>query len=1142
METGSENTRDLSQKSSLFLQAWMQSRRDEDLEKALYFANQALDSCPEESPGYGLALLRVAATEYYSATSAPQMLPKALADFKSGLAIVPESVPERLEYANVYLQALKTKLAVAFSLDDLDFGIDTAKCLLMHSPQGRMSWEVWYDLLTFYTKKIEATHDRSVSLVNDAIAAAESCLGVATLPSALRRRCYYHLCNLFFTRFLLRDKSVESDIDSAVNNGKSLIAGAPPKDENLACWYVVVSRAFAAHFMAKSNTGDLDTAVEYAERADLQFDEGRSKGIDKATVLNNLSNRLDERYAVHGRPADLERAIRLGRQSVSMSKGTADVRVFQQNLIGLLNTNFNDCGDQGDLEEAIELGRGLVRGPEGISDPQRAAYLTVLATSLSYRYSLRHGLDDIREAIEHMQEAITKTDPSHITYNVMRSNLSKYLKLLYSRTKDPETMKEALEIQEAIYHSCNPNGQDTPRYLDLLANSYDDLFLTSDDIQYSDKTLELGRSVISMRGPTDPSRPTAHTNQSARYWSRWIRRQEYSALAKAVDHGRLAVGYYPSRHPDRALACNNLGNMLNEAFNTRGQREDRTEAIRIYLEAFRQESALPMIRIEAGRAAGILHGEDQHWKESSEVLAGCVRMFPRLSPRSVSRDDQQDSLAHLSGISGLACSAAIMAGKPPTECLEILETGRGVISGLAMYLEEDTIRLQRCHREIFEKFCSLREVVSKPTVFWEESKARNDEFDTLLTEIRGLEGFQNFLLCPSLDDIFSLCKRGPIICLNVTELASHAILVEHGDIRTMALPGLSYDKLEQQAATFATVPGVTPETYKATNAKLRELGKWLWETAVGPTLRALRLIPQTPPGCKLPRVYWMPCGLMSHMPIHAAGIYRVRSNERAEDFVVSSYITTLKSAVRNRDAVSQHSEPLWAEPMIISMPETAKEVPLLAREEAAAICTIIKLAAGDNASSTLESAILTNPSKKDVKEKLLGCTMAHLICHGKASANDPSQSKLYLGSPDAAEPEMLTMAELASLNMPAGKAKLAFLSACETAENPSGKLQDEVIHLASGFQLLGFPHVVATLWPASNKAAAAIAEGFYRRLLSGLASRPGSIQNESLEDGIADALHYATAEVRMRGIPGEPPPTWGPLDVVAWAPFVHLGL
>jgi CHAT domain-containing protein len=44
------------------------------------------------------------------------------------------------------------------------------------------------------------------------------------------------------------------------------------------------------------------------------------------------------------------------------------------------------------------------------------------------------------------------------------------------------------------------------------------------------------------------------------------------------------------------------------------------------------------------------------------------------------------------------------------------------------------------------------------------------------------------------------------------------------------------------------------------------------------------------------------------------------------------------------------------------------------------------------------------------------------------------------------------------------RAQLAFLSACQTARNPARDLLDEAIHLASAFQLAGYPHVVGTLW------------------------------------------------------------------------------
>jgi CHAT domain-containing protein len=43
-------------------------------------------------------------------------------------------------------------------------------------------------------------------------------------------------------------------------------------------------------------------------------------------------------------------------------------------------------------------------------------------------------------------------------------------------------------------------------------------------------------------------------------------------------------------------------------------------------------------------------------------------------------------------------------------------------------------------------------------------------------------------------------------------------------------------------------------------------------------------------------------------------------------------------------------------------------------------------------------------------------------------------------------------------------AKLAYLSACSTAENKIDQLADEVIHLASAFQVAGFRHVAGAMW------------------------------------------------------------------------------
>jgi CHAT domain-containing protein len=43
------------------------------------------------------------------------------------------------------------------------------------------------------------------------------------------------------------------------------------------------------------------------------------------------------------------------------------------------------------------------------------------------------------------------------------------------------------------------------------------------------------------------------------------------------------------------------------------------------------------------------------------------------------------------------------------------------------------------------------------------------------------------------------------------------------------------------------------------------------------------------------------------------------------------------------------------------------------------------------------------------------------------------------------------------------RVRIAYLSACSTAENKAARLRDEVIHIVSGFQVAGFAHVIGYL-------------------------------------------------------------------------------
>ncbi|MBL7500867.1 CHAT domain-containing protein [Frankia sp. CNm7] len=79
------------------------------------------------------------------------------------------------------------------------------------------------------------------------------------------------------------------------------------------------------------------------------------------------------------------------------------------------------------------------------------------------------------------------------------------------------------------------------------------------------------------------------------------------------------------------------------------------------------------------------------------------------------------------------------------------------------------------------------------------------------------------------------------------------------------------------------------------------------------------------------------------------------------------------------------------------------------------------------------------------------------------------------------------------------------------------RLVDEAIHLASAFQLAGYRHVIATLWPIGDQHAVAVADDIYAALAT--------------TGDAAAAVHTAVRELRDR---------WAAAPST-WASHIHVG-
>jgi CHAT domain-containing protein len=117
----------------------------------------------------------------------------------------------------------------------------------------------------------------------------------------------------------------------------------------------------------------------------------------------------------------------------------------------------------------------------------------------------------------------------------------------------------------------------------------------------------------------------------------------------------------------------------------------------------------------------------------------------------------------------------------------------------------------------------------------------------------------------------------------------------------------------------------------------------------------------------------------------------------------------------------------------------------------------------------------------------------------------------------------LTIPDISGLHMP--QAELAYLSACSTA-NQGLQAVDESIHLASAFQIAGFRHVIASLWPVDDVIAATVARSFYQRM-----DIPAAAPGIPVADRAAGVLRQVTLDLRADH-PDRP-------DL--WASLIHSG-
>jgi CHAT domain len=370
-------------------------------------------------------------------------------------------------------------------------------------------------------------------------------------------------------------------------------------------------------------------------------------------------------------------------------------------------------------------------------------------------------------------------------------------------------------------------------------------------------------------------------------------------------------------------------------------------------------------------------------------------------------------------------------------------------------------------------------------------------------------------------ELLKAAVPGPVIAITVSRFGSYALIVtSQGVLAPLRLPQLTPESLAEQVRLFhrairtARSRAISPSGRTAAEVRLSDTLSWLWDAVAHPVLNRLGITGPPPDGRPWPKVWWCPSGLLSFLPLHAAGYPHARRRAKSAaviDRAISSYTPTIRALTHSRrpypDAEDNGSRLDDVNRMVaVAMPQTPgapdlpsaqKEVDWLEQHFPGQVTEL------SGSLATHETVLAALPAGR----------WTHFACHAEADPANPSAGYLLLADH---QKQPLTVTDIARLRLE--DARLAFLSACSTAR-PGQRLTDEVIHLASAFQLAGYRHVIGTLWQIDDQHAQVFAEDIYSTLIT------------TGKHDVAETVHTAVRRIRK---------DWAHTPSV-WASHIHVG-
>ncbi|CCO31317.1 hypothetical protein BN14_05356 [Rhizoctonia solani AG-1 IB] len=911
------------------------------------------------------------------------------------------------------------------------------------------------------------------------------------------------------------------DLERSMEYRLRAIGLTPDGHPDLPRRHAALGVSYGERYQRLGDFTDLDKAIECDTRA-LELTPDNHPDLPRRHAALGMS--YDDRYLYLGELSDLDKALECKYRALELTPNDHPDLPRRHADLGVLHTEkYHRLGEFTELEKALEYHScALTLTPN--NHPHLPNRYSALGVSHDDRYRRLGEIADLEKAIEYHSNALSLTPIRHPHLPRRYEALGASYTNRYRHLDQIADLEKSIEFKSHALTLTPDNHPQLPRRYDALGLSHTDRYRRLDEIADLDKSIEYKSRALELTPEDHQSLARRHSSLGVSYTDRYQCLGELKDLDKSIECHFRALSLTPEEHPDSSVRHFNWALSCHDRYQHTHDSSHLSASLDSFHKASQLLNAAPREIFKYAFQWAKLASKNSYL-DPLEAFRATINLLPHYIWLGATATQRYNDLFSAENVAVRAASVAIQSSEH-TLALEWLEHARCVVWTQSLMLRSPVDILHSSHPDLAAQLQSVAWQLNQVNSQSSESDSTTDtlehrhrlarEYSDLLGQTRKLPGFEHFLQPTTCDELVQAARVGPIVVINCQDDHCDALVIMpgRGDITHIALPNFNGAKAqrtrsEMEMSVRSGRPtergvGVGRRPVQEEEMELENVLAELWYDVVKPVLEFLGYVDDEATTQDMPHITWCPTGVISFLPLHAAGDY-TKPRSRVFDYIISSYTPTLTALLASSPTTLGPESRV----LLIGQEATLGHQPLPGTSKE--LASITNHTHGRVGHLQLSGSQATTAAVLDAMEQH---DWVHLACHAHQSVDDPTESGFFLHDGTL---------DLGSINRRSFKGKgLAFLSACQTATGDS-KLPDEAIHLASGMLMAGYSSVIATMWSVYDEDAPLVADSVYGQLM-----KDGKVG--SGEAG--KALHEAVAGLREKV---------GEKEFSRWVPYIHLG-